>query len=129
MRVFFRVSVKRRRAPQECDSLSNSRKARLHTAAEVGGAQVPPTLTLASRLLPVVGASWLRKLPQAVRPKAEAAEDGPEGAGLQACLIACNPRQFDEVAHTERDHSMPRGTTRNAIRPTVAVAHDRQIGG
>ena len=91
--------MKRRRAPQECDSLSNSRKARLHTAADVGGAQAPPTLALTSLLLPVVGATWLRKFPQVVRPKAEATEDGPEGAGLQACLIACNLRRFDEVAH------------------------------
>ena len=89
--------MKRRRAPQECDSLSNSRKARLHTAADVGGAKAPPTLALTFRGLPVVGASWLRKFPQAVRPKAEAAEDGPEGAGLQACLIACNLRHCDAV--------------------------------
>jgi len=29
-----------------------------------------------------------QKLPQEVRPKAEASEDGPEGAWLQACLTA-----------------------------------------
>ncbi len=89
--------MKRRRAPQECDSLSNNRMARRHTAAEVGGAKAPPMLMLTLRLLLVVGASWLRKFPQVVRPKAEAAEDGPEGAGVQARLIACNLRHCDAV--------------------------------
>jgi hypothetical protein len=36
-----------------------------------------------------------QKLPQEVRPKAEASEDGHERAGLQACLTACNLRHSD----------------------------------
>jgi len=67
---FSQVSVKRRRALQECNPLSNNRKARLHTAAEGGGVKaLPPEVLLDSLpvlLLPEVRAEWLRKLPQAI---------------------------------------------------------------
>jgi hypothetical protein len=39
----------------------------------------------------VVSASCLQKLPQVARPQAEAAEDGPEGAGLRATSNSPQP--------------------------------------
>jgi len=39
-----------------------------------------------------------QKLPQEVRPKAEASEDGPKGPWVQACLTACKSRRIDEAA-------------------------------
>ena len=108
--------MKRRRALRERNPLSNSRKARLHTAAEGGEANASPPTPYCHRgsgdapsflALPVVRATWLKKLPEGTERS-----DGPEDVGCRRhptkaraaalaiccrrCLIACNLRQFDE---------------------------------
>jgi len=56
--LMSQASGKRRRALLRSNPLSNTRRARLHTAADRGGAKVPPPGT---RLL-LVSALWLKNL-------------------------------------------------------------------
>jgi hypothetical protein len=94
---FSRASVKRKRALLESNPPSNNRGVRLQTAAEGGGAAAPPPRSP----LPVERTLWLENS----RSRAPRGEDSwfslrtlrtPEGPALQACLIACNLRPYDE---------------------------------
>src|SRR5579872_2268476 len=70
-----RASGKRRRALQECNSPSNTRGARLQTAAAAGGMQVP---LLASKKQEYAGGEgpMAQKLPEGTERS-----DGPEETG------------------------------------------------
>ena len=86
----LRVSGKRRRALPEGNPLSNTRKARLHTAADRGEVSASPLFPSVpddpapllnprlNALLPVVSAPWLRKLPQDPK-RSEGSEDAGRG--------------------------------------------------
>jgi hypothetical protein len=116
MPMFNRVSVKRRRALLESNPLSNSRKARLHTAADGGEAKTSPPNPIAvvallhckndlrCRWKGHYGLKNSRRVRNEVtdprRPEAEGFRLGlrvSAAASCRLCLIACNLRQFDEL--------------------------------
>jgi hypothetical protein len=103
---FSRASGKRSRALLESNPASDTRRVRLQTAAEEGGAKAPPT----RYRLPVERTLWLKNS----RSRAPRGEDPwlrtvrtPEGPALQACLIACNLRHHDALP--TRDRQNPAG--------------------
>ena len=127
-----RVSVKRKWALLGSNPPSNNRKTRLQTAAAEGGVEAPPSgffkscpLLLIPNIqyimtfppsitLPVVRVLWLKKSrciwpegpntrPKSLRTSVPEPLRMPPSV-LQACLIACNTRHFDEVAIKVQPH-------------------------
>jgi hypothetical protein len=93
------ASVKRRSALWEHNRPRDNRGAWLQTRSQTARPcnTAWPLSTNSGQKILVGECLMPQKLPQEVRPKAAASEDGPEGAGLQACLIACNLRHCDAV--------------------------------